>query len=103
MINELPQGENRLDRVERLLLANLEQTMANTQAIAQNSREIGDLRAAISDMREIQAEAGREFNGLIQVFRLSLMRMEESNTRMEEIASQVRGLQTQVNRILEER
>ena len=74
--------ESRVDRMERLLLATMEQTQANAQ-LAQtalqltenNSRHIADLRAVVSDVREIQAEQAREFNEMVQLMRLQLVNM----------------------------
>ncbi|WP_218080928.1 hypothetical protein [Anthocerotibacter panamensis] len=76
-------------------------TTANTQAIQVNAQAIGDLRASINDLREGQAILLEGQQLLSQRFAEEQDRREEMRRDMTSMQSQVLGLQTQANRIIE--
>ncbi|WP_218080740.1 hypothetical protein [Anthocerotibacter panamensis] len=71
-----------------------QQTAANVQGIEALTRRIDGLTSLVADLREGQAM-------LVQSFREEQDRREEMRRDMSSMQSQVLGLQTQANRIIE--
>ncbi|WP_287129595.1 hypothetical protein [Candidatus Cyanaurora vandensis] len=90
------------DELLQLIAANTIATAENTKsitdlrgAVSDLRGAVSDLRAVVSDVREIQAEQSREFNDLVQVMRLSLVRMEQLYTQNADLQQRVSILENE--------
>jgi Mg2+ and Co2+ transporter CorA len=94
MTNPNANSNNCLDRIEQAIEANSRQIADNDCQIANNSRQIAENTAAINTL--IRATTQQQRN-----FEMMLLRFNRS-TEIREMQSEVRGLQTENRRILEE-
>ncbi|MHC5911954.1 MAG: hypothetical protein ACYTXE_13405 [Nostoc sp.] len=85
---------DRLDRIEEIL--------AQTTALAQaNAAENASLRSSVGELSSSVGELSSTVNSLVQIVEVHQQNFEVSQRNFEVIMSEIRGLRTESQRILE--
>ncbi|MEH1978926.1 MAG: hypothetical protein V7L27_06600 [Nostoc sp.] len=92
---------DRLDRIEEILAQTTALAQANAAENASLRSSVGELSSSVGELSSSVGELSSTVNSLVQIVEVHQQNFEVSQRNFEVIMSEIRGLRTESQRILE--